>query len=274
MRKEFITKLFDEHNSSISFPKPTKIYTWCNQLLSLLFPVLSEKCAHTVDDLETLLLKSQEDFIEILKMMEDDFNISAVDIAGEFYNQLPVIYERIKNDAESIEKGDPAATGVTEVILTYPGFYAIAFYRFANALFLMNLPLVPRIITEYASTKTGIEIHPGATIGKNLCIDHGSGVVIGGTCIIGDNVKIYQGVTLGALSVSKDMADSKRHPTIEDNVVIYSGATILGGETIVGANSIIGGNVWLTKSVPENSVVYFNAQVNVKNQQTKEQITI
>jgi serine O-acetyltransferase len=167
-------------------------------------------------------------------------------------------------DAEAIEAGDPAAKNRDEVIRSYPGFYAISIYRVANSMHRLNVPFIPRILTEIAHSKTGIDIHPGATIGNHFFIDHGTGVVIGETTQIGDFVKLYQGVTLGALSVSKGMAEIKRHPTIEDHVVIYAGATILGGKTTIGKNSIIGGNVWLTESVPENSVVYHKPQLNVE----------
>jgi serine O-acetyltransferase len=148
------------------------------------------------------------------------------------------------------------------VIRTYPGFYAIAAYRVAHALHLQNIGGIPRVITEHAHSRTGIDIHPGAKIGDHFCIDHGSGVVIGETCVIGNHVKIYQGVTLGALSVEKSDATKKRHPTIDDGVVIYAGATILGGETVVGHDSVIGGNVWLTRSVPPYSKIYYQAREN------------
>ena len=142
-------------------------------------------------------------------------------------------------------------------------FYAICFYRIAHNLLKLDIPLIPRIITEYAHSKTGIDIHPGAEIGEHFFIDHGTGIVIGETCIVGDYVKLYQGVTLGALSVDKSMAYIKRHPTVEDHVIIYSGATILGGETTIGHHSIIGGNVWLTKSIPPGSLVYHNPEITV-----------
>jgi serine O-acetyltransferase len=157
--------------------------------------------------------------------------------------------------------GDPAAKSRTEILRSYPGFYAIAAYRIANQMHRQGIQLIPRMITELAHSRTGIDIHPGATIGQYFCIDHGTGVVIGETTVIGDHVKIYQGVTLGALSVEKADADKKRHPTIEDHVVIYAGATILGGKTTIGKNSVIGGNVWLTKSVPAGSKVYYQAQM-------------
>lgn len=159
--------------------------------------------------------------------------------------------------------GDPAATTSYEVIRTYPGFYALAFYRLAYGLHQEKVPLIPRILTEYAHSKTGIDIHPGASIGRYFFMDHGTGIVIGETTVIGERVKLYQGVTLGALSVDKSMASTKRHPTIEDGVVIYSGATILGGETVVGKDSIIGGNVWLTRSVPANTKIYHQENVKV-----------
>ena len=147
----------------------------------------------------------------------------------------------------------PAAKSREEVIRTYPGFYAVAAYRIAHQLHLLGIQGIPRIITEHAHSKTGIDIHPGAKIGNHFCIDHGTGVVIGETSVIGNHVKIYQGVTLGALSVNKEDATKKRHPTLEDNVVVYAGATILGGGTVIGRGSVIGGNVWLTESVPPDT---------------------
>jgi len=185
------------------------------------------------------------------------------ELASAFMEELPAIYDKLLLDIQAILNGDPAARSEFEVIRAYPGFYAIGFYRLANVMYRLDIPLIPRILTEYAHSKTGIDIHPGATIGNNFYIDHGTGIVIGETAYIGDNVKVYQGVTLGALSVSKEKANTKRHPTIEDNVVIYSGATILGGETVVGHDSIIGGNVWLTESVPAYTRVYHKAQIEV-----------
>src|SRR5688500_13033388 len=158
-------------------------------------------------------------------------------------------------------EGDPAAKSRSEVIRTYPGFYAIAAYRIAYELHSLGIHGISRIITEHAHSKTGIDIHPGAKIGNHFCIDHGTGVVIGETAVIGNHVKIYQGVTLGALSVSKDDAEKKRHPTLEDHVVVYAGATILGGATVIGHHSIVGGNVWLTRSVPPHSKIYYQAKM-------------
>ncbi|MBQ0161619.1 MAG: serine acetyltransferase, partial [Treponema sp.] len=169
--------------------------------------------------------------------------------------EIPEIRRLIQMDIDAGFKGDPAAKSPEEIILSYPGLEAILVHRIAYFLFKNGIPIIPRIMSEDVHGKTGIDIHPGAKIGESFFIDHGTGVVIGETCVIGNNVKIYQGVTLGALSVRKDLQDKKRHPTIEDNVTIYANATILGGNTIIGKNSTIGGNTWITKSVPADSVI-------------------
>lgn len=179
----------------------------------------------------------------------------AASIADELLSALPALRERLLRDAEATYQADPAAESIDEVIVTYPGFFAIAVYRLAHVLVQLDAPLVPRLLTEYAHRETGVDIHPRATIGEGFSIDHGTGVVIGETTVIGDRVKLYQGVTLGALSVEKALARRKRHPTIEDDVVIYANATILGGDTIVGRGAVIGGNVWVTRSVPPGSLV-------------------
>jgi serine O-acetyltransferase len=172
--------------------------------------------------------------------------------------RLDAIRDELSKDIQAMYEGDPACESTNEVIIAYPGFYAVAAYRIAHELLLAGVPLLPRVITENAHSISGVDIHPGATIGTHLCIDHGTGIVVGETATIGNHVKIYQGVTLGALSVSgRESRGTRRHPTIEDNVVIYAQATILGGETIVGEGSIIGGNVWLTESVPPGSKLYY-----------------
>ena len=181
-----------------------------------------------------------------------------------FFYSLPSIYKQLLKDAEATLAFDPAAKSIEEVLIAYPGFYATAVYRIAHQLHIQQIQTLPRLLSEYAHSKTGIDIHPGATIGEAFTIDHGTGIVIGETTIIGNNVKLYQGVTLGALNVDKAHASSKRHPTIEDNVVIYSGATILGGKTVIGKDSIIGGNVWLTNSVESFSLVYHKSEVKVR----------
>jgi serine O-acetyltransferase len=182
-----------------------------------------------------------------------------------FFGALPRLYQCLLEDAEAILKSDPAARSLSEVIVAYPGFYATAIYRLSHCIWTLGITILPRLFCEFAHSKTGIDIHPGATIGKAFAIDHGTGIVIGETTVIGNNVKMYQGVTLGALHVTKEGASSKRHPTIEDNVILYSGATILGGETVIGKGSIIGGNVWLTYSVPPNMVVYHKSEIKVKD---------
>lgn len=184
-------------------------------------------------------------------------------VALDFLDVIPALRKTLATDVRATYEGDPAAKSYDEIIFSYPGIYAITIYRVAHILFKMGIPLLPRIMTEHAHSVTGIDIHPGAEIGESFVIDHGTGVVIGETTIIGKNVRIYQGVTLGALSVPKnegeDLRGRKRHPTIEDDVTIYSGATLLGGETVIGARSVIGGNVWLTKSVPPDTKVMMEA---------------
>lgn len=172
-----------------------------------------------------------------------------------FMDTLPALREALLADAHFLVASDPAATSVEEVILAYPGFHAVACYRLANRIRSLGIPLLPRLITEHAHMRTGIDIHPGATIGVPFAIDHGTGIVIGETATVGVRVRIYQGVTLGALSVEKGLASAKRHPTIGDDVILYANATVLGGRTVIGAGSVIGGNVWLTRSVAAGSVV-------------------
>ena len=173
---------------------------------------------------------------------------------------LPAVYDALLEDARATHDGDPAAASVDEVIAAYPGFYAIACHRLAHVLHGLGVPLLPRLVSEFAHGQTGIDIHPGATIGRAFAIDHGTGIVIGETAVLGDRVRLYQGVTLGAAAVAKGLARTRRHPTLENDVVVYANATILGGRTVVGAGSVIGGNVWLTRSVPPGSVVTHTSQ--------------
>lgn len=182
----------------------------------------------------------------------------------DYVTELPAILEKLNRDADAILKGDPASLSIEEVYMAYPGFYAIVIYRLAHPLYQKGFPLVPRLMTEYAHRQTGVDINPGAQIGDSFFIDHATGVVIGETAVIKDHVKIYQGVTLGALFVAKELHRIKRHPTIESNVTIYANATILGGETIIGANSTIGGNAWVTASIPPNSTVFHTPEIQIK----------
>jgi serine O-acetyltransferase len=186
----------------------------------------------------------------------DGCHAAAELVADGFFDALPRIRRALILDMKAAFRGDPAARSEEEVILSYPGFEAIMVHRLAHFFWKYQVPLIPRMMSELVHSRTGIDIHPGAEIGESFFIDHGTGVVIGETTVIGGDVKLYQGVTLGALSVKKELADRKRHPTIEDNVTIYSGATILGGETVIGRNSVIGGNVWITHPVPPDSTVY------------------
>ena len=177
-------------------------------------------------------------------------------VVDEFFEELANIRIILAKDLDAAVRGDPAAKSADEVILSYPGFQAIAVQRIAHFFYSRQVPLIPRMMSELVHRRTGIDIHPGADIGESFFIDHGTGVVIGETAVIGKNVKVFQGVTLGALSVKKDESGHKRHPTIEDDVTIYANATILGGETVIGKGSIIGGSVWITQSVPPESKVY------------------
>lgn len=231
-------------------------------LLALLFP---ERAAHplpTPDAVVAELHRFQAELGALLATVPG-LPAPAEALAAEFTAQLPLLREALLRDAEAILAGDPAAQDRAEVVSTYPGFYATALHRLAHTLRQRGVPRLPRLLAEYAHQRTGVDIHPGARIGPAFCIDHGTGIVIGETAEIGAHVQIYQGVTLGALSVTKGLQGFKRHPTIEDRVVIYAGATILGGSTVVGAHSIIGGNVWLTESVPSHSRVYHRAQVHI-----------
>lgn len=194
---------------------------------------------------------------------EDELLSAAEQISLQFLNRLTAVRELIQTDLQAAFDGDPAAFNKPEIIFSYPGLFAIMVNRIAHELYLLGVPLIPRMMTEYAHTQTGIDIHPGAVLGRYFFIDHGTGIVIGETSVIGNNVKIYQGVTIGALSTrgGQKLAGKKRHPTIEDNVTIYAGASILGGETVIGHDSVIGGNAFITTSIPSNT------RVSIKNQE-------
>ncbi len=258
MQDEFINKLYKAHEEARRIPAPQLVRNWLNGLLRLSFPELADARYRHVREFKQAFEASRLELFAILDTMQDDLPAPALAIEQSFMDTLPQVHALLEADADAILQGDPAAVNRTEVIRTYPGFYAVAVYRLAHEFYKLKVPLVPRILTESAHTRTGVDIHPGATIGERFCIDHGSGVVLGETVEIGNDVKIYQGVTLGALSVRKEMARIKRHPTVGDRVIIYAGATILGGETVIGADSIIGGNTWITGSVPPNSRIYYD----------------
>jgi len=244
-------------------PSNKEITTWALQVIRLLYPEQSKKVFISIGQLQDEFKKLEDELCHIMHVTTACGNCDNERLAKSFFDQLPELYRVLNTDIQAIFNGDPAARSEFEVIRTYPGFYAISFYRLAHSLFNHDVPLLPRILTEHAHSKTGIDIHPAAQIDEYFYIDHGTGIVIGETSRIGKHVKLYQGVTLGALSVAKNLADTKRHPTVEDNVVIYSGATILGGETVIGHDSVIGGNVWLTQSVAPNSTVYHDPTIKV-----------
>lgn len=200
-------------------------------------------------------------FLKILRKLEIK---NGDNIWLSFKKELPKIRHQLDLDAIAFESNDPASHCLEEIYMAYPGFHAISIYRLSHALYNLDVYILPRMMSEYIHGITGIDIHPGATIGESFYIDHGTGIVIGETSIIGERVKIYQGVTLGGIQVSKDLASTKRHPTIDDNVTIYANATILGGDIVIGKNSIIGANVWITQSVPENSVVTYQTEIKIR----------
>ena len=255
----FLHQILEQHQNTMQpMPSKTKAHFWIDRLIDALFPV---RCAEMPTALGIRQLELQ--LWELLLPVENQIP-PIEDVVKIFFNRIAYIYNELQKDAQAILAFDPAAHSIEEVVSAYPGFYAIAVYRLSHELYALKIPILPRLISEYAHSQTGIDINPGATIGTGFFIDHGTGVVVGETCVIGNNVKMYQGVTLGALQVKKSEANVKRHPTIEDNVVIYSGTTILGGQTIIGHDSVIGGNVWLTEGVPPYSIVYHKSEIKVR----------
>lgn len=244
------------------FVSKKKAKYWINELYNWLFCCQKEYLDYTFfENKETELMTILSELVQ----EENLDKVKADQQSVHFFESISVIHKMLLHDLDSVLKFDPAAKSKNEVLLTYPGFFAITVYRIANYLWQHQNYILARLIAEYAHSKTGIDIHPGALIGECFFIDHGTGIVIGETAIIGKNVKIYQGVTLGALSVHKDEQNKKRHPTIENGVIIYANATILGGSTIIGKNSTIGGNVWITSSIPEQSMVFHKSEISIKN---------
>lgn len=241
-----------------------------HRTLELLFPHFAAEVGGREGDVREEIAALRDLLADALRMPSAHC-CEPESVADSFIAALPQIREALLLDAQAICDGDPAAQSVDEVIIAYPGFLATAVYRIAHRLHGSDVPLVPRVLTEIAHRDTGIDIHPAAQIGAHFAIDHGTGIVIGETAVLGEHVKLYQGVTLGALSVEKHMARTKRHPTIGDGVVIYANATILGGETVIGSGSRIGGNVWLTESVPANSVVTPTARVERRGDVPREE---
>jgi serine O-acetyltransferase len=267
----FAEDIFRVNNGySAEVPSMRETQHWVRELVNLLFPIKVNGRISLFEieaGIKTLRLRLEE----LMVPLEKDLQYPARKTVALFFDEMPAIYRLLTDDAQTFMKSDPAAEKLEEVIICYPGFFSLVVYRVAHILYKLKVPVMPRVMTEYAHSKTGIDIHPGAIIGNNCFIDHGTGIVIGETTVVGNNVKIYQGVTLGALFVKKKLADTKRHPTIEDNVILYAGCTILGGKTVVGHDTVVGGNVWLTKSVSPDSVVYQENKTVIKeNKSLKE----
>ncbi len=268
--QQFLQRLTEQNKSyRYRLPSRQEAGKFIQHLINFLFPI-SKDCQQ--NDQSKDLSQAYDDLRQRLECMLlpllPELHKSKDEILDDVFTQLPETYEMLLLDAQSISDNDPAAVSMEEVIALYPGFMAIATYRIAHSFALCGIPLLPRMLTEFAHSQTGIDIHPNAVIGHPFFIDHGTGVVIGETTHIGNNVKLYQGVTLGATHVSKSLASRKRHPTIEDNVVVYANATILGGETVIGHDSVIGGNAWLVRSVPAYSQVYHQSKIEVRQQAT------
>ncbi len=262
LEKSFLDKLGQFRvNAKGKVPPVSESRDLLLKIVEFLFPIFSSDSEGDLRTKYNYIATTTRDLL-----MGINYNLAdAQGVTKKVLNRLPYLYETLISDAKAIYDGDPAAESVEEVIISYPGFYAITIYRIAHEFYNLKVPILPRLFTEYAHKETGIDIHPGAQIGEAFCIDHGTGIVIGETSVIGRHVKIYQGVTLGALSVTKEKAGTKRHPTICNNVTIYAGSTILGGKTVVGEHSVIGGNVWLTESTEPYSVVLNKSEVYVKN---------
>ncbi len=275
------------HLDGVNLPSQASANEISRECMHLLFPGFFEESRLEKKDVpqlvDGLLAKIGERLVvEVEKSLrfarDPDPGVRARQIALDALGKLPELRRAIRTDVEAAYQGDPAALSYEEIILAYPCVLAISLQRFAHVLYALGVPLLPRMITEFAHERTGIDIHPGARIGTHFFIDHGTGVVIGETATIGSHVKLYQGVTLGAKSFETDMKGNpvkgvKRHPDIADNVTIYAHATILGGDTRIGANSVVGGNVWLLESVPANSIAYFKADdLVIRPRQKKESL--
>ena len=269
---------------SANLPSRPGIASICEDLLQILFPGFLETEAiesenldkDTSELLETIFFALNKEINRSLRLLGDEESQSknSIELASNFLSELPKIRSLLRTDVEAAYEGDPAAQSFEEIILAYPSLEAIAVQRMAHVLYNFGIPLIPRMMTEWVHSKTGIDIHPGATIGSHFFIDHGTGVVIGETCEIGSHVKLYHGVTLGARSFQKDNAGNpikgiKRHPNVEDYVVVYPGATILGGETVIGARSTIGANAFIMNSIDEDSLVALSdVEHEIKNKRS------
>jgi serine O-acetyltransferase len=297
--KDIVEELFEDYNDDRTInqielfdqPDTELIVDILDKMLKIVFPGFFREKTYKFYNLNSRLTVLLEDVMfnlnkqiaialrqipENCNVKEDEMAAKAEKITLEFFRKIPKIREYTETDVQAAFDGDPAAFNRNEIILSYPGLYAITVNRIAHELFKLSVPLIPRIMTEHAHSKTGIDIHPGATIGKYFFMDHGTGIVVGETTIIGENVKVYQGVTIGALSTrgGQKLKGVKRHPTIEDNVTIYSGASVLGGETVIGKNSVIGSNAFITSSIaPETRVSIKNQELNYRTGKNKKEVS-
>jgi len=265
------------HNRS-HFPSWGNIKKLLNRLKEILFPgyykdfetnadeTLHQATQHRIQNAMKQLYKELCRVLKWSGQHPDALSLKTFSqkVTLAFFDYLPELRQQLIEDAQAFYEGDPAAKSETEIIVAYPGFQAITIHRIAHFFYTHGIPLIPRLMSEIVHSETGIDIHPGAKIGRFFCIDHGTGIVIGETAEIGDYVKLYQGVTLGGFSVKKEQANTKRHPTLKNHVTIYAKSTILGGETIIGNHCIIGGNVWLTESLPDHSTVYVSSEKKMK----------
>jgi len=270
MKHDKFVRRVKEFNASHcgEVPSLVEVHQFTENLIHTLFPIKRNLLSNEEEialEMERCAIKLKE----LLYSIRDKLSMDPEDLVEEFFTKVPDAFEQLVCDVNEITRFDPAAGCQEEIILCYPGFFCISVYRMAHILYTLKVPVLPRIMAEYAHQKTGIDIHPGAEIDSPFFIDHGTGVVIGETARIGKKVKIYQGVTLGALTVEKDMANVKRHPTIEDHVIIYAGSTILGGSTVIGHHTVVGGNTWITESIQPNSVVYRNHRVEIRERKGK-----
>jgi serine O-acetyltransferase len=270
-QQELFFQRLNEQNVTFQYKLPSRqdAGLFIQRLINFLFPI-SQDCQQNdrAKDMKGAFDELRKRLDCMITPLMPQIEGDKEEILDTVFAQIPDVYEMLLLDAKAITENDPASVSMEEVIALYPGFMAIATYRVAHSFSKCGIPLLPRMLTEFAHSLTGIDIHPNAVIGHSFFIDHGTGIVIGETTHIGNNVKLYQGVTLGATHVSKSLASKKRHPTIEDNVVVYANATILGGDTVIGNDSVIGGNAWLVRSVPPYSMVYHQNKLEVRPQTT------
>jgi serine O-acetyltransferase len=260
MQKDFLEILYQEHQNALGCPSPNSIIAFYESLLGFMFPDYGNEKISSKAELKQRFIELKNEWHLLLEKRCRSLQKKYPGEEEILFNDIIKIKTSLEKDITAIYEGDPAAKSRLEVIKTYPGFKAIAAYRIAHCIYNSGYVLIARMISEHAHSKTGVDIHPAAKIGSHFCIDHGTGIVIGETTDIGDYVKIYQGVTLGATSVKKENASQKRHPTIGNNVVIYANATILGGKTHIGDHCIVGGNSWITRSLEPNSRLYYDSE--------------